>query len=159
MSFKEFRELLILLYGDNIVSDGEFLLLYDTFKTKNPEFPHGNYERFDLDSMDSADCKAEFRVEKQDLPRLVAALQLSPVLRCEQKSICDEGYVLTYVPCSTFIIIRHPLLSPLTVKLYLQLERNHFFFHHGNIKLLSALFSFTNRPFRLKKSLRYVSRN
>jgi len=53
MSFKEFRDLLILLYGDNIVSDEEFLLLYDTFKTKNPEFPHGNYERFDLDSMNS----------------------------------------------------------------------------------------------------------
>ena len=42
MSFKEFRDLLILLYGDNIVSDEEVLLLYDTFKTKNPEFPHGN---------------------------------------------------------------------------------------------------------------------
>ena len=90
MSFKEFRDLLILLYSHNIVSDEEFLLLYDTFKTKNPEFPHGNYERFDLDSMNSAECKAEFRVEKQDLPRLVAALQLPPVLRCEQRSICED---------------------------------------------------------------------
>ena len=42
MSFKEFRDLLILLYGDNIVSDEEVLLLYDTFKTKKSEFPHGN---------------------------------------------------------------------------------------------------------------------
>ena len=33
-----------------------------------------------------------------------------------------------------------------------------FFFHYGMIKLLSTLFSFTNGPFRLKKSLRYVSR-
>ncbi|PFX30307.1 NFX1-type zinc finger-containing protein 1 [Stylophora pistillata] len=68
------------------VVDEEFSLLYYTFKTKNPEFPHGNYERFDLDSMNSAECKAEFRVEKQDLPRLVAA----PVWRCEQTSICDD---------------------------------------------------------------------
>ena len=52
---------------------------------------HGNYERFDLDqSMNSAECRAEFRVEKQDLPRLVAALQLPPVLRCEQRSICED---------------------------------------------------------------------
>ena len=36
--FEEFRELLTLLYGDNIFSDEEFLLLYDTFKTKNPNF-------------------------------------------------------------------------------------------------------------------------
>ena len=90
MSFKEFRDLLIPLYADNIVSDEEFLLLYDTFRTKNPKFPHGNYERFDLDSMNSAECKVRFRVKKQDLPRLVAALQLPPVLRCEQRSICDD---------------------------------------------------------------------
>jgi len=90
MSLKEFRDLLILLYGDNIVSDEEFLLLYGTFKTKDPEFPHGNYERFDLGAMNSAECRAEFRVEKQDLPRLVAALQLPPVLRCEQRSICEQ---------------------------------------------------------------------
>ena len=79
MSFKEFRKLLTLLCDDNIVSDEEFSLLYDTFKTKNPEFPHGSYERFYLDAMNSAECKAEFRVEKQDLPRLAAALQLPPV--------------------------------------------------------------------------------
>lgn len=89
MSIREFRELLILPYGDNIVSDKEFLLLYDTFRTKNLEFPHGNYKQFDLDSMNSTECKAEFRVEKQGLPRLVAALRLPPVLRCEQRSICD----------------------------------------------------------------------
>ena len=40
--------------------------------------------------MNSAECKAEFRVEKQELPRLVAALQLPPVLRCEQRSICED---------------------------------------------------------------------
>ena len=34
MSFTEFHELLTLLNSDNIVSDEEFLLLYDTFKTK-----------------------------------------------------------------------------------------------------------------------------
>ena len=74
MSFKEFRDLLVLLYGDEIISDEEFLLLYDSFISKNPDFPHENYQRFDLDSMNSAECKAEFGVEKHDLPRLVAAL-------------------------------------------------------------------------------------
>ena len=90
MSFKEFRDLLVLLYGDEIISDEEFLLLYDSFISKNPDFPHENYQRFDLDSMNSAECKVEFRVEKHDLPRLVAALQLPPVFKCEQRSICDD---------------------------------------------------------------------
>jgi len=40
MSFRAFHELLTVLNGDNIVSDEEFLLLNDTFKTKSPEFPH-----------------------------------------------------------------------------------------------------------------------
>ena len=87
MSFKEFRDLLVLLYGDEIISDEEFLLLYDSFISKNPDFPHENYQRFDLDStadsMNSAECKAEFGVEKNDLPRLVAALQLPPVFKWE----------------------------------------------------------------------------
>ena len=97
MSFKEFRYLLVLLYSDEIISDEEFLLLYDSFISKNPDFPHENYQRFDLDSMNSAECKAEFRVEKHDLPRLVAALQLPPVFKCEQRSICDdmEGLCIT----------------------------------------------------------------
>jgi len=80
------------LYDDNIVSDEEFLLLYDTSKQKNPEFRNGNYERFDLDPtcMNSAEYKAEFCVKRQDLPHLVAALQLPLVLRCEQRSISDD---------------------------------------------------------------------
>ena len=90
MSVKEFRDLLVLLYGYEIISDEEFLLLYDSYISENPDFPHENYQRFDLDSTNSAECKAEFRVEKHDLPRLVEALQLPPVFKCEQRSICDD---------------------------------------------------------------------
>ena len=90
VSFKEFRDLLILLYADNIISDAEFVLLYEIFTSKNPDFPYDSYERFNLDSMNAAECKAEFRVEKQDVPRLVQALQLPPVFKCEQRSICDD---------------------------------------------------------------------
>lgn len=76
----------------------EFLLLYDTFKTKNPEFPHGNYEQFDPDSMNFTECKVEFRAEKQGLRRLVVAFRLPPALRCEQRSICDviEGLCMLF---------------------------------------------------------------
>ena len=89
VSFKEFRELLILLYANNFISHEEFVLLYYTFTSKNPDFPYNGYEQFNLDAMNAAECKAEFRVEKQDLPRLAQALQLLPVFRCEQRSICD----------------------------------------------------------------------
>ena len=79
MSFKEFRDLLVLLYGDEIISDEEFLLLYDSFISKNPDFPHENYQRFDLDSMNSAECKAEF-VSRNTIS--LALLQPSNYHRC-----------------------------------------------------------------------------
>ena len=38
MSFKDLREVLFLSYEENMISDEEFLLLYDEYSSKNPEF-------------------------------------------------------------------------------------------------------------------------
>ena len=70
--------MLLLGYVNNVVSDTEFVLLYDAYQSKNPDFNHHQYGPFNLDDVDSAECKAEFRVEKADLPRLAEALQLPP---------------------------------------------------------------------------------
>ena len=37
---------------------------------KNPDFGYQSYDVFDLENMNSADRKAQFRVEKAELPRL-----------------------------------------------------------------------------------------
>ena len=63
------------------------------------------------------------------------------------------------IPLSSSAIIAFLYRKQRNPRLYLKLERNQVFFHHGTIKLLSALFLFPNLPFRLKKSLRYPSRN
>ena len=76
MSFKELREALLLSYEENTISDEEFLLLYDEYSSKNPEFEYSNYEPFDLDKLGDAECKVNFRVEKRDLPALAEALQI-----------------------------------------------------------------------------------
>ena len=88
VSIKELRELLIVLYANNAISDEEFVLLYNSFSSRNSDCLYDSYELFNLNSTNFAECKAEFRVEKQDLPRLFQALQLPPVFKCEQKSIC-----------------------------------------------------------------------
>ena len=67
-SFKNVRELLLLSYVNNVVSDREFVLLYDAYQSKNPDFNYQQYEPFNLDNIDSAECKADFRIEKADLP-------------------------------------------------------------------------------------------
>ena len=38
MSFKYLREVLFLSYEENMISDEGFLLLYDEYSSKNPEF-------------------------------------------------------------------------------------------------------------------------
>ena len=44
--------------------------LYDCYRSENPHFGYQSYDVFDLANMNSADCKAEFRVKKADLPPL-----------------------------------------------------------------------------------------
>ena len=87
MSFKDLRKALMLSYEENIISDEEFLLLYDEYSSKNPEFQYSDYERFDLDKLGDAECKANFRVEKRDLPALAEALQIPGVFKTSQRSI------------------------------------------------------------------------
>ena len=88
-SFREARNLVLESYCDGLLDDEEFLLLYDLNMSKNPEFPFDNYERFNLETLNPAECKAEFRFEKSDLPLLTEALRIPGVIRCAQTTVCD----------------------------------------------------------------------
>ena len=89
-SFKNVRELLLLSDVNNVISDREFVLLYDAYQSKNPDFNYQQYDPFNLDDIDSAKCKAEYRIEKADLPRLAEALQLPPTFHCKQRTSFDS---------------------------------------------------------------------
>ena len=65
-SFKKTRELLAGSYLSDIISDEEFVLLYDCSFSKNLELPYEEYERFDFEEMADSECRAEFRVNKRD---------------------------------------------------------------------------------------------
>ena len=64
--------------------------------SKNPEFPYEDYERFDLQDMNDAECKAEFRVKKGDIPVLAEALGIPDSFICDQGTVSDgvEGLCL-----------------------------------------------------------------
>ena len=51
-SFKNVRELLLLSYVNNVVSEREFVLLYDAYQSKNPDFNYQQYDPFNLDNID-----------------------------------------------------------------------------------------------------------
>ena len=54
-------------YQDGSIDDTELALLYDLNSSENLEFPYWKYGCFDLDSMTSDKCKAEFRFYKNDI--------------------------------------------------------------------------------------------
>ena len=55
-SFKETRNLVLECYVDGIIDEDDFMLLYDINQSKNPEFPHENYELFNFDALDPVEC-------------------------------------------------------------------------------------------------------
>lgn len=89
MSFRELRELLLYAYDDCLISEEEFIVLYDLYSSKNPDFSYKTYPRFNLDQTEEAECRVNFRVEKNDLPVLAQALNIPPVFRTHQRSVAS----------------------------------------------------------------------
>ena len=83
-SFKEFRQTLLLYYDADLISDEDFIILYDSFSSRNPDFAYDSYDRFDLDHMNDDECIAEFRVRKRDLPTLAQVLRIPPSFQLSQ---------------------------------------------------------------------------
>ena len=81
-SFTEARDFIVLSYEQGLISDEEFLVLYDSYKPKNLDLPYNMYESFDLDEMEDDECVVEFRVRKRDIPLLGEVLQIPEVVIC-----------------------------------------------------------------------------
>ena len=69
--------MLLFSVEEDIIDEEEFVLLYEAYRPKNLSFPHLAYEKFSLEDKDAAECKADFRFEKRDIPLLVEALGTS----------------------------------------------------------------------------------
>ena len=68
MSFEEARNSLVISFAEGSISEEEFLILYQEYESVNPLYPYWEFEPFCLDSLDSSECKSEFRLEKDDIP-------------------------------------------------------------------------------------------
>ena len=69
-SFKKVQEMLCLCLIEEITGK-EFVLLSEVNRPSNLPVPHSVYEKFSLVNNDPAQCKADFRVEKRDIPLLI----------------------------------------------------------------------------------------
>lgn len=98
-------------YASGLLEDEEFLKLYDDFKPLYPSYPYWDFDPFSLDSFDSYECEAHFRVAKHDLPILLDAFQVPETFKCPQGTVCSgmEGLCLMLkrlaYPCRYFYLI------------------------------------------------------
>ena len=89
MSFKKVRDALVYCLADEIIDDEEFAFLYEAYNSVNPSYPYWEYDDFCLDSFDSSECLSEFRVSKEDLPRLAEVLGVPRQFKCSQGTVCS----------------------------------------------------------------------
>lgn len=87
MSFNHARDALVLCNDNGVIDDEEFCLQYDANRSKNTESPYEKYGKFDLEDMDDAECKAEFRLHKEHIPELAELLSLPETFSCSQGSV------------------------------------------------------------------------
>ena len=89
--------MLCLCLTEKTIDEEEFGLLYEAYRPSN--LPHSAYEKFSLTNKDPAECKADFRVEKRDIPLLLDALRVPSVFQCRNGTICDgvEGLCIGWL--------------------------------------------------------------
>lgn len=80
-SLRQIREVLLLSHAIEVIDEDEFLLLYEVAKSKNPGYPHWNYDSFDQDSMTDDECKSEFRFLKNDVYLLAETLDIPDAIK------------------------------------------------------------------------------
>ena len=88
-SFQKLQELLLPCLEEEIIDDEEFSVLYEAYAPQNLPFQHSAYEKFSLENKNSAECKADFRVDKRDITLLIEALRVPLICKCSNGTICD----------------------------------------------------------------------
>ena len=110
-SFKEVQEILPLCLEDEIIDDEEFILLYEAYMPQNPSFPHSSYGKFSIVNKDPAECKADFRVEKGDIPILVEGLRVPPIFKCNNGTMNNLRWNSRFMRTPSKICIFLPLFG------------------------------------------------
>ena len=106
-SLKSVREILLYAYAEDIVDETEFMLLYDANKSRKI-YPYWNFEKFDLENFDDAQCLTDFHIRKNDIFRLKECLQLSENSGETKSSSYNKSF---YLFTATFRVQLHPFSS------------------------------------------------
>jgi len=72
-----------------LITDNEFGLLYDTYRLPNLDLPYDSFPPFYLSQFNEDECSAQFGFKRADISTLKESLQIPPVIRSNQGSVCD----------------------------------------------------------------------
>ena len=89
MALRDVRNQLLQSYDDDLIDDEDFVLLYDLNRSKDPDFPYWEYDRFDLDQLSDVECKAEFRFSKSDINALIDILHIPDEISCYNRTLAS----------------------------------------------------------------------
>ena len=79
---REARKCLLLSHDENLLSDEEFILLYDLNSSRNPDLPYWRYDPFELENFSDDECKVAFRFFKNDVYMLKDVLEIPDEITC-----------------------------------------------------------------------------
>ena len=111
-SFKEVQESVCYAYGESVLDDDEFVLLYDAYKPKNRDFPYYSFTDFDLDIYNDDQCESEFRFRKDDIFDLPAVFDMPDEITCYNGVKIDSVEALCIAlnrfayPCRYYDMVR-----------------------------------------------------
>ncbi|KAK3700051.1 hypothetical protein QZH41_004354 [Actinostola sp. cb2023] len=94
MSFREVQDYLVLACNANLVSIEEFCLLFDEHESKNHDCYHHEFQRFDLNSIRSANSWNDFRFSRVDIPYLAELLDLPNKFECYNRTSAGKEEAL-----------------------------------------------------------------
>ena len=99
-SLKDARDLALINHSQGLITDEELLLLLEENKSRNPVVSYDVYDHFDLENMEEAKCKSEFRVEKHETLESPAAQWLEHPTRSRRvvgsNPIWDSDFFRVY---------------------------------------------------------------
>ena len=104
-SFEKVHETFCLCLIEEIIDEEEFVLLNEAYRSSNLPFPHSACEKFSLANKDRAECNADFRVQKRNIPLLLDALRVHTVFQSRSGTICDgvEGLCIGWLRAGSYV--------------------------------------------------------
>ena len=138
-SFRVTGEALLLTYDQQLINDKEYILLYDLSTSKNSDYPHRNYDRFDLDVWTDDEYKTDVRFYKSDVYRLANVLNIPEQTKTPNRSTFDGIESLCvflkhfYYPCRHSDLLPRFRRSVQELSMMSVLIQNHVYANYSNL--------------------------